>query len=130
MDRDMPYVDKDKKSARDKAYYAANKERIDARNRAYRANHLDDERRRQLAWRTENRARSNAIKAKYKAAHPEKVAAQAKKERDTLTEGYVRKKIAQVYSIPSAQIPDSLVGAHRELLKLKREIWKCKTVTN
>jgi len=126
----MPYKDKAEKAANGKAYYAANKERIDARNAAYRATHLDEEKQRQLAWRTENRARSNAIKAKYKAAHPDKVAAQAKKERDKLTDGYVRKKIAQVYAIPAAQIPEPLVGAHRELLKLKREIWKCKTVTN
>lgn len=126
----MPYKDKAEKVANGKAYYAANKERIDARNAAYRAAHLDEERQRQLAWRTKNRARSNAIKEKYKAAHPEKVAAQAKKERDTLADVYVRRKIAQVYAIPAAQIPEPLVGAHRELLKLKREIWKCRTVTN
>jgi len=126
----MPYKDKAEKAANGKAYYAANKDRISARNAAYRALHLDEERQRQLAWRTENRARSNAIKAKYKAANPDKVKAQAKKERDTLTEGYVRRKIAQVYSIPNAQIPEPLVDAHRELLKLKREIWKCKTATN
>jgi hypothetical protein len=126
----MPYQDKAKKSENGKAYYAANKDRINARNAAYRALHLDEERERQIAWRKENRARSNAIKAKYKAANPEKVALQAKKERDILTDGYVRKKIAQVYAIPKSQIPGSLVDAHRELLKLKREIWKCKTVTN
>lgn len=126
----MPYKDKADKVANGKAYYAANKERIDARNAAYRALHLDEERHRQLAWRTENRARSNAIKAKYKDANHDKVVAQAKKERDKLTDGYVRKKIAQVYAIPAAQIPEPLVNAHRELLKLKREIRKCKTVTN
>ena len=126
----MPYKDKAEKSANGKAYYAANKERIDARNAAYRAAHLDEERQRQLAWRTENRARSNAIKAKYKAANPDKVVAQSKKERDTLTDGYVRKKIAQVYAIPRALIPDSLVGVHRELLKLKRELRRCRTVTS
>lgn len=126
----MPYKDKAEKVANGKAYYAANKERINARNAAYRAAHLDEERQRQLAWRSENRARSNALKAKYKAANPDKVVAQSKKERDKLTDGYVRKKIAQVYAIPAAQIPEPLVGAHRELLKLKREIWKCRTVTN
>jgi hypothetical protein len=126
----MPYKDRAKKASNGKAYYAANKERIDARNAAYRAAHLDEERMRQLAWRMKNRVRSNAIKAKYKAANPDKVAAQAKKERDTLKDGYVRKKIAQVYAIPAAQIPKPLVEAHRELLKLKREIWKCRTVTN
>ena len=126
----MPYKDKEEKVANGKAYYSANKERINARNAAYRAEHLDEERNRQLAWRTENRARSNAIKAKYKSANPSKVREQAKKERDTLTDGYVRSKIAQVYAIPTAQIPGSLVDVHRELLKLKREIWKCRTVTN
>ena len=126
----MPYKDKAEKAANGKAYYKANKERINARNAAYRVAHLDEERQRQLAWRSENRARSNAIKTKYKAANPDKVASQAKKERDTLTDGYVRKKIAQVYAIPAQQIPETLVNVHRELLKLKREIWKCKTVTN
>lgn len=126
----MPYKDKAEKAANGKAYYEANKERINARNAAYRAAHLDEERQRQLAWRSENRARSNAIKTKYKTANPDKVAAQSKKERDTLTDGYVRKKIAQVYAIPAQQIPETLVNVHRELLKLKREIWKCKTVTN
>lgn len=126
----MPYKDKAEKAANGKAYYAANKDRIDARNAAYRLAHLDDERKRNTAWITENRARSNAIKAKHKAANPDKVKAQAKRERDNLTDGYVRKKIAQVYAIPAAQIPETLVGAHRELLKLKREIWKCKTATN
>src|SRR3972149_3736670 len=127
---DMPYKDKAVKVANGKAYYAANKERINARNSAYRAAHLVEERQRHLAWCKKNRARSNALKAKYKTSNPDKLAAQAKKERDTLTDGYVRKKIAQVYAIPTAQIPEPLVGAHRELLKLKREIWKCKTVTN
>ena len=126
----MPYKDKAEKAANGKAYYAANKERINARNAAYRSAHMDEERNRQLAWRKENRARSNAIKAKYKAANPEKVVSQAKKERATLTDGYVRKKIAQVYAIPAQQIPETLVNVHRELLKLKREIWKCKTATN
>lgn len=126
----MPYKDKAEKAAKGKDYYAANKERINARNASYRSAHLDDERQRQLVWRKENRARSNEIKAKYKAANPEKVALQAKKERDTLSDGYVRKKIAQVYAIPANQIPETLVNVHRELLKLKREIWKCKTVTN
>jgi hypothetical protein len=126
----MPYKDKAEKVANGKAYYAANKDRINARNAAYRAAHLDEERKNQLQWRTENRARSNAIKAKFKTANPDKVRAQAKKERDTLTDGYVRRKIAQVYAIPHALIPSSLVDVHRELLKLKREIWKCRTVTN
>ena len=126
----MPYKDKAEKVANGKAYYAANKERIDARNAAYRALHLDEERQRQLAWRTENKTQNNTIKTKHKTANPDKVAAQARKERDKLTDGYVRKKIAQVYAIPAAQIPEPLVGAHRELLKLKREIWKCRTVTN
>jgi hypothetical protein len=126
----MPYKDKADKAANGKAYYAANKERIAARQAAYRKEHLDEERQRAIVWRTENRARSNAISAKYKASHPDKVKAQAKKERDRLTDGYVRKNIAQVYAIPAAQIPELLVGAHRELLKLKREIRKCRTVTN
>lgn len=126
----MPYKNKELKAANGRAYYAANKLRINARNAAYRAAHLDEERARQLEWRKKNRVRSNEIKRKYKAANPDKCAAQAKKERDMLTDGYVRKKIAQVYKIPSAQIPETLVGAHRELLRLKREIWKCKTVMN
>ena len=126
----MPYKDKAEKAANGKAYYAANKDRIAARHAAYRVTHLNEEKQRQLAWRTENRAISNAIKAKYKAAHPDKVAAQAKKERADMTDGYVRKKIAQVYAIPRELIPDSLVGVHRELLKLKRELRKCRTVKN
>jgi len=126
----MPYKDKAEKSANGKSYYAANKDRINARNAAYRAEHLDDERKRQMEWRSQNKARSNAIKAKYKLANPEKVKAQSKKERETLTDGYVKKKIAQVYAIPNSKIPDTLVIVHRELLKLKREILKCKTVTN
>lgn len=126
----MPYKDKAEKVVNGKAYYAANKERINARNAAYRADHIEEERKNQRVWRTENRARSNAIKAKFAAANPDKVRAQAKKERDMMTDGYVRRKIAQVYAIPNALIPDSLVGVHRELLKLKREIWKCKIATS
>lgn len=118
----MPYKDPQAKIANDRDYYIANKERIRARQSAYRLNHLDDERKRHAEFCKNNHDKVRAYKGKYKKSNPDKVKAQAKKERDNLSDYYVRKKIAQVYSIPTSQIPQTLVDTHRELLKLKREL--------
>lgn len=118
----MPYKDKAEKVANGKAYYLANKERITARNKAYRLIHLDHLQAKHSEWEKQNRVQCNLNKARYKALNPDKTLAQARKERFVMTDGYIRKKISQVYEIKGCDIPQSLVDVHRELLKLKRAI--------
>ena len=126
----MPYKDPQAKAANGRAYYIANRERIAVRSASYRQENIEQER-----LRTEHYAKTHpetvrAIKAEWKKRHPDKVAEIEKRQRDNLSDGYVRKKICQVYAVEPKDIPQALVDAHRELLKLKRELRKCKTVTN
>ena len=118
----MPYKDPQAKAANDRAYYIANKERIRARSAEYRKSHLAEERKANAAWRNANRERSNEIKANWKKAHPDKVNAREKMLRDNLSDDYIRRKMAQHTTMKSRDIPQTLVDAHRELLRLKREL--------
>ena len=118
----MPYKDPEAKRANDKAYYLANKERINLRNAQYRMAHLEQERAKNTAWQKANSEKSRAIKQKWKTAHPDKVKADQQRQRDNLSNNYLRRKISQHTTMKSGDIPQALVDAHRELLRLKRAL--------
>ena len=100
-------------------------------------------------WQRANRERSNATKRAYVerdpgrrreqanryAAKPEVRAAAAacparkewqkarnKRETEALSDGFVRRIMAQHTSVKGSDIPQGLVDAYRELMKLKRAI--------
>lgn len=97
----------------------ANKERANATKRAYVER--DPERRREQANR---HAAKPEVQAKA-AARPARKAWQRernKRDAETLSDGFVRRIMAQYTSMKGSDIPQGLVDAYRELMKLKRAI--------
>ncbi len=100
-------------------------------------------------WQRDNRERANAIKQAYVERHPERrresATAYARKpevlrrqrenpdraaynrkrgaeSRSNLFDEYVRRVMAQHLSIKGSELPQALVDAHREVMKIKRYI--------
>jgi hypothetical protein len=131
----VPYANKDDY----KKWYAANRERMIAKARArelahpaeaaqkkrdYLARHPERrketsrrygqkpetlKRSRQLAARPEQRQKAKVLRDHY---------------RDTLHDCYVRRVMAQRLGMRGSELPQTLVDAQRELMKLKRELMK------
>lgn len=129
----MPYANKDDY----KKWYAANRERLIAKARAaelanpekaaqkkreYLERHPDKrkETNRRYMGTPEALAKQRELRAK-----PEQ-RAKAKRlrehYRDTLHDCFVRRCLAQHLKIKGSEIPQTLVDAHRELMRLKRAI--------
>jgi hypothetical protein len=101
------------------AWQRENLERSNANKRAYVER--DPERRREQAKR---HAAKPEVRAKA-AARPSRkkwVNARNKRDREELSEGYVRRIMAQNTSMKGSDLPQGLVDAYRELMKLKRAI--------
>lgn len=95
----------------------ANKERANATKRAYVER--DPDRRREQANRY---AAKPDVRAKA-AVRPARKAWQRERNRrdaDALSDGFVRRIMAQHTSMKGSDIPQGLVAAYRELMKLKR----------
>lgn len=129
----MPYANKDDY----KKWYMANRERLIAKARAtelanpeksarkkrdYLERHPDKRketnsrymkkpevlaRKRELDARPEQRSKAKELRERY---------------RDTLHDCFVRRCLAQHMKIKGSEIPQPLVDAHRELMRLKRAI--------
>lgn len=113
------------------------------RKKAYLREWYAKNRERQIAavgaWQRDNRERANANKRAYverdperrreqanrHAAKPEvraKAATRNKRDAETLSDGFVRRIMAQRTSIKGSDLPQGLVDAYRELMRLKRAI--------
>ena len=129
----MAYADK----ADYKKWYAANRERLIAKARAaelanpekaaqkkrkYAERNPDrvKEARRRYSQKEEALAKQRALKAKPE--QREKAKALREHYRDTLHDCFVRRCLAQHLKIKGSEIPQTLVDAHRELMRLKRAI--------
>jgi hypothetical protein len=129
----------DKRNVRKSWWYAANRERMIAKARAWEVAHPERaaekkreylerhperrketsrrygqklevlERSRQLAAKPEQRSKARALRDHY---------------RDTLHDCYVRRVMAQRLGVKGSDLPQTLVDAQRELMKLKRELMK------
>ena len=100
-------------------------------------------------WQRDNRERANATKRAYVERNPERRREQAnrhaakpevrataaarparrewqkarnKRDSETLSDGFVRRIMAQHTSMKGSDLPQGLVDAYRELMKLKRAI--------
>ena len=120
-----------------KEWYAKNRARLIAKARAWELAHPEEAREKKRKWQAENREGQKENRLRY--AKSEKGAAcysryrqtdaykaLAKKKRDhykeTLHDCYVRRVMAQHLGIKGSELPQTLVDAHRELMKLKREL--------
>ena len=101
------------------AWQRDNRERANANKRAYVER--DPERRREQANR---HAAKPEVRAKV-AARPERKEwqkARNKRDAEMLSDGFVRRIMAQLTSMKGSDLPQGLVDAYRELMKLKRAI--------
>lgn len=129
----MPYANKDAY----KKWYAANRERLIAKARAAELANPEkaaQKKREYLERHPDRRKETNRrymkkpevlVRSRELAAKPEQRAkAKALREyyRDTLHDCFVRRCLAQRLKIKGSEIPQPLVDAHRELMRLKRAI--------
>ena len=125
------------RSAYFRQWYAKNRERIIAKARAWELAHPEETREKKRKWQDKNRAgqkenrlryakseKGRACYSRYRKTESYKSAAKQKRDhyRDTLHDCYVRRIMAQHLGIKGREIPQVLVDAHRELMKLKREL--------
>ena len=100
-------------------------------------------------WQQENKERANTNKRAYAERHPDRIKESQRKHytkpevlarqrgdparleycrqrgakiRESLSDEYVRRVMAQHLSIKGSELPQSLVDAHREVMKIKRYI--------
>ena len=131
----MAYANKDDY----KKWYMANRERIIAKARAaelanpekaaqrkrdYLERHPD--KRKETNSRYMKKPEVMAKQRELRATPESRAKAKRLREyyRDTLHDCFVRRCIAQHLKIKGSEIPQTLVDAHRELMKLKRELMK------
>ena len=128
----------DEQRERKKAYlrewYAKNRERQIAAVGAWQRNNCDRANAKQRAYveRNPERRREQAnrhaakpevrAKAAARPARREWQKARNKRDSETLSDGYVRRIMAQHTSMKGSDLPQGLVDAYRELMKLKRAI--------
>lgn len=125
------------RSAYFRQWYAKNRERVIAKARAWELAHPEETREKKRKWQDKNRAgqkenrlryakseKGKACYSRYRKTESYKSAAKQKRDhyRDTLHDCYVRRIMAQHLGIKGSEIPQVLVDAHRELMKLKREL--------
>lgn len=130
----MPYANK----ADYKKWYAANRERLIAKARARELAHPEEAAQKKREYLERHPERRKATNSKW-ARKPEVKAAKVAKRkvcvelramekrlrdnyRDTLADCYVRRVMVQRTELKANELPQTLVDAHRELMRLKRAI--------
>ena len=130
----MPYANKDDC----KKWYAANRERMIAKARAWEMAHPAEAAQKKREYLERHPERRKATNSKW-ARKPEVLAARVVKRkesaelrarekqlrehyRDTLADCFVRRVLAQRTGMKGSELPQTLVDAHRELMRLKRAI--------
>ena len=125
------------KKAYYKEWYAKNRERLIAKARAWELAHPEETREKKRKWQAENREaqkenrlryakseKGKACFARHRQTDAYKTRAKRKRDhyKDTLHDCYVRRVMAQHLGIKGSELPQTLVDAQRELMKLKREL--------
>ena len=111
----MPYKDPEKRRKYVAEWAKANKDKCDAARKK---------------WKEKNPEKDRDSKRNWKQRNPEKVLARSRRAIKNLGTEYIKLKIVQHSKIRQVDVPMCLVDAHRELLRIKRELWKCKTARN
>lgn len=108
---------RERQIAKARAWEAANPERAAQKKREYVERHPDRRKETQRKHYTKpevlERRRNNPARAAYNRARNDA-------SRQNLDDAYVRRVMAQRMSITGSQIPQALVDAHREVMKIKR----------
>jgi hypothetical protein len=113
-------------------WYAANRERLIAQARARELANPEAAKQRKREYRERHRERVKESNRKYAAkpevrerqrTDPRRIAynrTYGAQSRQALSDEYVRRVMAQKLSITGSQIPQALVDAQREVMKIKR----------
>lgn len=115
-------ANRDRLIAKARAADIANPEKAAQRKRKYLESHPDVRKESNMRYmqKPEVKARSRELRATP--ARREKSKALRDAYRDTLHDCFVRRVMAQHMTIKGSEIPQVLVDAYRELMKLKRAI--------
>lgn len=117
--REWYVKNRDQQIAKARAWALANPERDAEKKRQYVKRHPERRAEQQRKWASKpevlERNRSNQNRRVYQ--HQRNHAS-----RESLSDEYVRRVMAQHMSITGSQIPQPLVDAHREVMKIKRYI--------
>lgn len=117
--RDWYAKNRERQLAAVKKWQQENPERANANKRAYVERHPDRHAEAQRRWASkpevQERQRANPNRRAYNRQRNNA-------SRQHLSDEYVRRVMAQHLSITGSQIPQPLVDAHREVMKIKRYI--------
>lgn len=121
-------ANKSKSTARNAAYYHANSGKITAQKKDYRARNAEENRAKAKEYRTANREKVKQWRMAHRAANAEKIKLEYKAYQRNLVDGmgssYIKHLLTCNTILSRKDIPDWLVEAKREQLKLKRELRK------
>lgn len=101
-----------------RAYYIANKGRLNKKSKEWREFNHDRARELVSNWRKANPKRANPKKNRSKENERRK----SQRSRDFLRDVYIRRLLTDGTALKPKDVPYVLVEAHRELVKLKRVI--------
>jgi len=117
----MPHKDPEKRKACCKAYYEANREKINVVNKAYKEANREELYAANKVYREANREKLNASLKAWRAANREKVNAYSKAySTDPLN--YASHSIYQLTGLKKAEIPTELLEAQALIIQIHREI--------
>ncbi len=122
-----------------KKYYKANKEKLLEQNKKYREENKEKESKRakkyreankeiilekEKKYREENKEKERKRAKKYNKANKEKLSERRKRDAENLTDYYVVRFIIENSNLTPKDIPQELIEAKRELIKINRFIKK------
>ena len=135
----MPYACPIRRKERRKKYYKSNKEKLLEQNKKYREENKEKESKRakkyreankeiilekEKKYREENREKERKRAKKYNQANKEKLSERRKRDAENLTDYYVVRFIIEKSNLTPKDIPQELIEAKRELIKINRFIKK------
>ncbi len=104
-------------------YRERNKGLISERNRKYREKHKEKILARQAEWVASNRELTRAAQARYRQSHLDRANAANRAFKESLPDSYVKRIIrGRSEILKSAELPQALIDAKRELIRLNRII--------
>jgi len=133
----MSYACPIRRKERRKKYYKSNKEKLLEQNKKYREENKEKESKRakkyreankeiilekEKKYREENKEKESKRAKKYYKSNKEKLSERRKRDAENLTDYYVVRFIIENSNLTPKDIPQELIEAKRELIKINRFI--------
>lgn len=121
---------KSRRAQYNKKWAKANPDKIRAAHKRYRETHLEKLNKRSREWTKNNPEAKARVNRKWIENNPEQYRAYKRKQqqraRDKLSDSYVRGMLSLRTSLVPSDIPQELVDAKREHIKLHRKVKEAK----